>query len=156
MKPSGQIEISRFGNLLESVGVQTILNANGVPVDQKIVDYIPVNDAQGNILAHSFRRFDTAYQGTAYWYRNDDGTREIRYRGFPIGYYTATLTLDLGTSEEPIVQTVSFVIFPWKLILGLLILAGGLGYGTVRYRRWSTARMKARLRAELEREKSGK
>jgi len=149
VKPTGKIELYNFGQKLSSVGVETILNPQGVVIDQTIVDYLPVNDGRGNSLANSFRRFDTTFQGEAYWYRNDDGTKEIRYRGLPMGYYSAKLTLDYGSGNETITRDISFIVLPWKETLGGLIALAVLILLFTKYRRWSHARLKAQLMAEM-------
>jgi len=156
VKPTGKIEISSFGQQLQNIGVETVLNSQGVIIDQNIVDYIPVNDARGNSLANSFRRFDTTYQGEAYWYRNDDGTKEIRYRGLPIGYYTAKLTLDYGSGNEQITREISFIVLPWKQVLGGIIALVLVIFLFIKYRSWSRARMKAQLMAEMQASKPKK
>lgn len=153
VKPTGKIEISSFGQNLANIGVETVTNSQGVIIDQNIVDYIPVNDMRGNSLANSFRRFDTTYQGEAYWYRNDDGTKEIRYRGLPMGYYTAKLTLDYGSGNDQIVREVSFILLPWKQVgLGIIALVLVI-FLFIKYRSWSRARMKAQLMAEMQKTK---
>lgn len=156
VKPTGKIEIYNLGQKLGNIGVETVLNSQGAIIDQNIVDYLPVNDARGNSLANSFRRFDTTFQGEAYWYYNENGTKEIRFRGLPVGYYTAKLTLNYGSGNETITREVSFVILPWKqTLLGLVALVAVI-YVFVKYRRWSRARMKAQFMAEMAKSKPKK
>lgn len=156
IKPSGRIEIYNFGQLVEKSSVRTILNSNGVPVEQEIVDYIPVNDNRGNVLAHSSRRFDNTFQGTASWYYHQDGTKEIQYSQPLFGYYTAKLYLTYGSSNEEVVREITFIIFPWKQALLTLLITFILIYGFIRYRRWSHARLRAQLMSELSKPKNSK
>lgn len=146
LKPEGKIEISNiFGGKVDPAGVISITNEKGLEIKKEIVDFVPINDRRGNVLARSFRTYRAEWQGTPYWYRNEDGTKEIRYKGFPIGIYTAKLTLT-GTGDEEIAESVRFIVFPWKQIFGGLILISVLAIGFVRYRRWSRARLEAEFK----------
>jgi hypothetical protein len=154
IKPEGKIELYRWGSLQKEVGAQNILNEAGVPIRQEIVDFIPINDAQGNVLPNSFRRFDTLFQGTAYWYYKEDGTKEVRYKSFPLGYYTAKMILNYGKEKsQTLTAEVTFLIFPWKIALLILVGTAVLFFGLRKYRRWSRARLKKALLAEIEKQK---
>jgi hypothetical protein len=126
-----------------------VLNELGAPVSQEIVDYLPINDARGNVLAGSARRFDTAYAGTAYWYQNEDGTRSIKHRGLGIGLYHATL--DLSLNGEEVTEELTFLVFPWFTFFWVVALLAALGYGFRRYRRHAHARLREQIMRELKR-----
>ena len=139
IKPDAKIEIfNTFGNKVNSVGVEIILSEKGVEISKNIVDYIPVNPGLGNVLAKSFRTFRASWQGEPYWYYNEDGTKEIRYKGYPVGIYKARLTLDNFGTE--VIEEVTFIIFPWKEILGGAVGAALVIFLLIRYRRWSRRR----------------
>lgn len=152
LKPSGKIEIfNTFGKQLEKIGVENVLNENGLVTAQNIVDYLPVNDLKGNVLAKSTRMFLIDYQGQAYWFQNEDGTKEIKHKGFPVGRYKAKLTLT-GAAGATETQEVNFIIFPWKQIFGY-------GFGSiilltliVKINRRRRKSLREKLRAELARE----
>jgi len=136
LKPAGKIEITNiFGQQVERVGVEAIYNERGVEVSKEIVDYIPVNNGRGNVLAKSFRTFRTSWEGEPYWYRLDDGSKEIRYRGYPIGLYTATLTLD-NPGGDDIVETARIIVFPVLHIGGGVLVLVILIFGGMRFARW--------------------
>ncbi|MCT4591960.1 MAG: DUF916 domain-containing protein [Candidatus Gracilibacteria bacterium] len=155
LKPKGKIEIKNFGKPVEDIGVKVELK-NGVPVSREIVDYIPVNGSEGNILADSFRRFDTKFQGQAFWYKNEDGSKEVRWKRFSFGHYEATLTLDYGTKKETIVKEIGFWIVPWKeIVLGIIIFIA-LIFGLIQYNKWNKKRLEKKFRKMFEEEDNKK
>ena len=152
IKPAGKIEIfNTFGKQLDKIGLKDILNPQGVLKDQEIVDYIPVNQGLGNVLAKSTRMFKSQFNGEAFWYRFDDGTKELRYKGFPIGRYSAKLTLS-GAAGEEIIQEISFTIFPWKIIVGYTVLFLLLILTLVKVNKWRKKSLRAKIKKELEKE----
>jgi hypothetical protein len=71
------------------------------------VTSLDINSEKGNILPSSTRRFQSTL-----------GQKWL------FGRYTATITIGYGTTGQAIVQTISFWVIPYKLILiGLAILA---------------------------------
>lgn len=86
VKPIGQIEVKdTFGN----------------PVGT-----LPVNEAGGNILPSSTRRFESLLD-----------------KSWMFGHYTADISIAYGTTGQALVKTISFWVIPWKLVLiGLLVL----------------------------------
>ena len=153
IKPQGKIQIyNMFGQKLDPAGVLTVVNEAGVEMKKELVDYVSVNDSHGNVLAKSTRKFDSAWQGTPYWFQKEDGTKEVRYKGFPVGIYKAELSLT-GAKGEQITQTVRFVVFPWKHIFGGAILLFIVIFGFIKYRKWSHKRFEAELRKRMKAEK---
>ena len=152
LKPQGKIEIfNTFGKQLEQIGIKNVLNPQGVMIDQEIVNYLPVNDNLGNVLAKSTRMFTTEYNGTTFWYRHEDGSKEIKYKGFPVGCYTAKLAL-VGAGGEEVIKEIKFTIFPYKVILGYG-LAGLLAlFILVCFTRWRKKTLREKIRAELKKE----
>lgn len=114
------------------------VNDQGLVVSSRQVDYIPVNDTQGNVLPKSIRKFETMWEN-----QNDK---------FHFGPYTATLELSYGNGQETTPQTTSFWILPWKLIalwtLGIIVFIG-IGYLIIKaYRK--RVEEKIRMQMELE------
>ena len=84
VKPIGQIEVrDGFGHSIAT---------------------IPVNDAKGNILPASTRRFESTLNTS--WL---------------FGHYTADISIAYGTTGGAIVESISFWVIPFKLVFVLLI-----------------------------------
>lgn len=152
LKPNGRIEIyNTLGQKLEKIGLQDLYNDQGVLTGQEIVDYIPVNQTLGNVLAKSTRMFRAKFNGEAFWYRLDDGTKELRYKGFPVGRYKAVLTL-IGAGGTEISQEINFLIFPWKVIFGYGV--GGLFilFVLLKFFKWRNRSIRERIKKELQKE----
>ena len=80
VKPIGQIEVrDSFGHSVAT---------------------IPVNDAKGNVLPSSIRRFESPWNTS--WL---------------FGHYTADISIAYGTTGGAIVESISFWIIPYKLVL---------------------------------------
>jgi len=144
IKPEGRIEIfNTFGQKVRSVGVVSILNELGVEVQKEIVDFIPANNDNGNVLAKSFRTFRAKFAGTPFWYRRDDGVKEIRYGGFPVGLYTAQLTMQGIGDGDTVTAAARFIIFPWKIVGGVTAILLMLFFGGRRFFAWRSAKLEA-------------
>jgi len=64
---------------------------------------------EDNILAHSIRQLTTT-------------SSSLNWNPlFPLGKYTATATITPQNSTNPISQTISFFVFPYKLLLALIL-----------------------------------
>jgi hypothetical protein len=84
VKPIGQIEVrDGFGH---SVAI------------------IPVNDAKGNVLPGSIRRFESPWNTS-----------------WVFGHYTADISIAYGTTGGAIIESISFWVIPYKLVLLFLI-----------------------------------
>ncbi len=154
IKPVGTITLKNtFGNELARVGEETTVTDNGAITGSKLVDYLPVNDRQGNVLPNSSRVFLSSWQGYGSLVLNEQGDREIDWRGTGFGRYTATLSLSYGDTTLP-AQTIHFWIIPWMIILpslaGLIILILLILF----WRKYSRERLKQQLREELEAEQN--
>ena len=91
LKPIGQIEIKdSFGGIVAS---------------------LPVNDAKGNVLPSSTRRFETTLD-----------------ESWMFGRYTADISIAYGTTGQAIVRTINFWVIPWKIVLAVVLFAGTLIY----------------------------
>ena len=88
IKPTGKITIYDMdGTQLTRIGKEIIRNTNGVYMGERIVDHLPINTEDGNVLPNTSRTFTVNWQGFAYEYTNLDGTRAIEYES-PSEYYT--------------------------------------------------------------------
>ncbi|MDQ1343900.1 MAG: hypothetical protein QG650_620 [Patescibacteria group bacterium] len=81
LKPTGKIElVDETGEVLKSVGKESVVNPQGVFIGEKLVDYLPVNDGFGNVLPKSERRFESLWEGFGYPVVNDDGTKTVKFK----------------------------------------------------------------------------
>jgi|GEM_PF-3579623 len=153
-KPSGKITLKNtFGQVLSRVGEEVVLSPTGAITGTKLVDYLPVNDRNGNVLPGSSRVFLQTWKGYGTVNYTQDGKKEIIWKGLGFGRYTAELELNYAGNNLP-KQTISFWILPWKVIgIGIIILIA-LFFIIKRYRKISRARLKRKLRRELERERN--
>lgn len=66
IKPKGQIIIfNEKWERIEKIWVKDILSPNGVKTWEEIVDYLPINDENGNVLPNSTRKFIVNWKGFA-------------------------------------------------------------------------------------------
>ncbi len=111
---------------------------------------IPANPTQGNVLPKSIRRFNSTWEpdhaasGSGFW-------PAVRYEAsnFALGLYTAHLNIAYGnTSTQTASATYKFFVFPWQLILvvvvGLAVILVALRFFLRHYNRRIIARAKQR------------
>ncbi|MDD3302683.1 MAG: hypothetical protein PHN31_03930 [Candidatus Gracilibacteria bacterium] len=88
IKPTGKIEIvDENGNVLKKIGKESIKNENGAIIGNKVVDYIPINDEDGNVFPNENRIFNQCWKGFAYETLDDQGEKTIKYYN-PNEYYS--------------------------------------------------------------------
>ncbi|UFX83498.1 WxL protein peptidoglycan domain-containing protein [Candidatus Absconditicoccus praedator] len=81
IQPTGRIEIiDEDGNQLEDIGKERITSPQGAFVGEELVDYIPINDAGGNVLPDSTRAFESEWQGFGYNVLDRDGRQRAEFR----------------------------------------------------------------------------
>ena len=73
------------------------------------VDTLDVNSDKGNVLPLSIRKFQSTLN-----------------RQWLFGHYTADISIAYGTTGQALVQTISFWVIPYKLIIGGLIILATL------------------------------
>ncbi len=83
------------GKTLTSIGKEVIVNEYGSIVGEKIVDYIPINDTQGNVLPKTQRVFEIDWQGFPYEDYDEQWNKMISY-WTPSEYYTRKNKQDSG------------------------------------------------------------
>lgn len=101
---------------------------------------ISINDANGAVLPNSIRLFDSLWKKEGATSTDQPGFfGEIsqQWSNFAFGPYTATATLNYGTSKQALVATTKVTIFPWQLLLVellvLIILILIIVFGLRRY-----------------------
>jgi len=90
LKPTGKIELLDENNeVLKGIGRAILSSDQGAYLGEKIVDYLPVNSAGGNVLPKSKRLYDIKWEGFGYSILNEkDGTKEVKFKGLT-DYYAS-------------------------------------------------------------------
>jgi len=152
LKPQGSIVLKNmFGTPIARVGEELVLNSAGAVTGTKLVDYIPVNDGNGNVLPNSSRVFVKKWYGYGSPVVDSEGARSIEWNGFGFGRYTAELDLSYGSTRLP-VQMIHFWIIPWPIILPSLFGLIALIVVIRLLKKRGRERLKRELREELEQE----
>ncbi|MCH2189206.1 hypothetical protein MK079_05270, partial [Candidatus Gracilibacteria bacterium] len=104
IKPTGKIVLKdEDGKELKGIGKEVITNDDGVVIGEKIVDYIPINDEDGNVLPYTVRKFEPQWKGFPYKDYDEDGNLVIKYWD-PSTYYTKKNVEERG------------FLFPWEKV----------------------------------------
>jgi hypothetical protein len=93
---------------------------------------LPGNPVDGNILPDSIRKFELVWQGSdgpnppninqGNIFSNYFSKVGYEWRNFAFGYYRAKLSLTYGTNNEASAASFAFWVFPWHLLIVILIL----------------------------------
>ena len=106
-----------FSQRLKNTGNIHLKPAGQVAVTDmfgKKVAAVNINLPPGNVLPNSIRKFTQPLDESVI------GNKQL------FGRYTATLTVNYGSGNQPITQTVTFWVVPYKLIgAGIVLLVGG-------------------------------
>lgn len=108
-------------------GLLVIKNTFGM-----ITKNLPANQVEGNVLPKSIRKFEVVWQSStdksltladAEKISNESFTETLRrqWNNFALGKYTAYLDISYGKNNQTATAVYSFFVFPWQLILTLLI-----------------------------------
>ncbi len=129
LKPLGDIKIT---GLLDITSTPTTLT---------------VNEAGGNVLPKSIRRYDVSWTKPGLKIAEGIfGELKNQWKGFAIGKFTAHLNLYYGTEGEHTTANESFWVFPWLLILVIIIavvaLVFGMRFGIKKYNAWIIGKAK--------------
>lgn len=114
------------GDRIKPVGTITIRNSLFIPTDR-----LDANPVEGNILPASTRKFNVDWvkyqQPKDYiiptgFFEKFWGEVSYQWKNFAVGLYSAKLNVEYGLKEEQVTRTVYFFVFPWQLLLVLLVL----------------------------------
>lgn len=88
LKPIWKIEIiDENWNTLKKIGKESIKNEAWAIIWEKVVDYIPINDENGNVLPNENRKFNQKWDGFAYETLDENWEKIIKYYD-PSEYYS--------------------------------------------------------------------
>lgn len=87
IKPSWKITLKDENWTIKAIGKEVVANDRGAIIDQKIVDYIPINDQWWNILPQTKRIFESEWKGFPYKTFDDEWNPIVNY-WTPSEYYT--------------------------------------------------------------------
>lgn len=81
IKPTGKITlIDDKWNELKNIWKESIISPAWAFIWEKLVDYIPVNDANGNVLPNSTRKFESVWNWFGYQELREDGTKIVKFK----------------------------------------------------------------------------
>ena len=104
VKPSWKVTLrDEDGNIIPGIGKEALANEFWAVIWERVVDHIPVNDEQGNVLPGSKRIFQVQWKGFPYQDFDEQGNIITRY-WTPWEYYTR-----LGQRE-------SWYLMPWEVV----------------------------------------
>jgi len=134
LKPQGEVKL------------QGLLDITATPTT------LLVNEAGGNALPQSIRRYDVSWTkpGVKAAGVKLSLAQELKHqwKGFAIGKFTARLNLYYGTEARQMTAEKSFWVFPWLLILVIAVVAAvlafGLKIGIKKYNAWIIRRSRIR------------
>jgi len=141
-KNTGNTIVQPYGNIFIQRGSN----------DKNPISTLPVNETRGYILPGSVRTLETSWDKGFPLYKTSastDGTQRrssvwdwSKISDFRIGRYTAKLVAvyNDGVRDVPIQSEVIFWVFPWKILLGLLVVLLLVLFGL-----WSLVRKIIRL-----------
>jgi hypothetical protein len=138
---SGNVHVKPFGSI-------TVHDASGNVAASILVNQAEQPDGTiapvGNVLPSSTREFDEMWGTSSSSTQGFWSSISYEWNNFAFGKYTAALHLSYGTEGETIDSSLSFWIFPWQLILviliGLALLVLLIVFGVRRYNRWIIGR----------------
>jgi hypothetical protein len=114
------------GDRVEPTGTVTVRNTFFIPSAR-----IDANPSEGNILPNSVRMFTVEWLTHPATVPVEGFFNQVTYewQNFALGLYSAHLDLTYGTANMHTTKTAWFFVFPWQLVLCLLILIGIIGWG---------------------------
>lgn len=114
MKNSGSVHLKLEGNVV----IKNIFGST--------VGTVPANPANGRVLPDGIRKYRTMW-GPKDTVEGDGFMAGLKreWKGFALGKYTAELDAKYGSQQQPLKASVSFWVFPWRIMLlafGLLVI----------------------------------
>lgn len=95
IKPIWKIVLKDENWVIKAIGREVIANDAGAIIDQKIVDYVPINDQWGNVLPWTKRIFESTWEWFPYKTFDDSWNPVVNY-WTPSEYYTQRNKDDAG------------------------------------------------------------
>ncbi len=114
------------GDRIKPQGKIIIRNSIFLPTEN-----IDANSSEGNILPSSTRKFKVDwikyeramdYVTPTSFFKKFFSDASYQWRNFAVGLYSANLNVAYGSSGEHAKDTVFFFVFPWQLVLVLIVL----------------------------------
>ena len=88
VKPVGKVVLKdESWETIKAIWKESITNDRGAIIGEKIVDYIPINDQDGNVLPNSTRIFESEWKGFPYK-KYDNAWNQVLNYWTPSEYYT--------------------------------------------------------------------
>lgn len=85
-------------------------------------DTIDANPQEGSVLPGSARRFDVVY-GEDMGLQGFFATAKSQLKKFRLGFYKAEINLGWGYTNQTAKESISFFMFPWQLLLLIILIA---------------------------------
>ncbi len=113
------------GDRVKPTGTIAMLDTIFLPSDK-----INANPTEGNVLPVSTRKFNvdwiksehpTDYVAPTGVFKKFSSDVAYQWRNFAVGLYSAHLNVAYGSQGEQVKRTVFFFVFPWQLILVMLL-----------------------------------
>lgn len=95
IKPTWKIVLKDENWIIKAIWREVIANDRGAIIDQKIVDYVPINDQWGNVLPQTKRIFESKWEWFPYKTFDDEWNPVVNYWS-PSEYYTQKNKEDAG------------------------------------------------------------
>lgn len=121
------------GDRIKPVGSMSIRNTLFLPSEK-----LDANPTEGNILPSSTRKFKVDWveyerapeyvtpRGFLSKFKDD---LVYQWRNFAVGLYSANLGLEYGTQGQYVKKTVFFFVFPWQLVIVMILVLLGAFWG---------------------------
>lgn len=97
----------------------------------KTIDTLPINEGLGSVLPNASRRFETVWNNSFITYDTKLNFHFDKVLSLRIGKYSAVALVVVSgeTKDTSYTATTTFWVFPWKIILGivLIVLLAGVG-----------------------------
>ena len=104
VRPTGKITLrDEDWDIIQGIWKEVVANEYGATIGERVVDYIPINDEQGNVLPGSRRIFDVYWRGFPYQSYDDLWNIIMKYWN-PSDFYTRFKKRESG------------YLMPWEIV----------------------------------------
>jgi hypothetical protein len=104
---------------------------------------IPANINEGSVLPNSARRFQALWGETTASSTGFFTTAKKQFIDFHLGFYKAELSLVYGATNQSATDSIWFIIFPWQLLVIVLVILILLKVILKRYNSWIISKSKS-------------